>query len=77
VKLKDGTKLKGNLSGVTDNRFSVTDKKSQVATSVEYQQVKTFRRTDFTPIQIGAFIIAAPVLAIAAYFLLRVHSNLF
>ena len=39
VKLKDGTKLKGNLADIKDDGFTVIDKKTKVSTAVQYAQV--------------------------------------
>lgn len=42
VKLHDGTKVKGYLSAVGENGFSITNLKTNVATSINYDQVKNF-----------------------------------
>ena len=40
VKLKNGTKLKGYVSEITDDHFSVMDSKTGTATSVDYHNAK-------------------------------------
>jgi small nuclear ribonucleoprotein (snRNP)-like protein len=40
VKLKDGTKLKGFISEITDDYFVVTNEKDGQSTAIPYPQVK-------------------------------------
>ncbi len=40
VELRNQTKIKGYISTIEDNSFTVTDKKTGTATKIEYAQVK-------------------------------------
>jgi small nuclear ribonucleoprotein (snRNP)-like protein len=44
VKLKDGTELRGYLSRIEDNSFTITDKNTKKATSASYGDVLSFAR---------------------------------
>ena len=44
VKLKDGTELRGYLSRIEDNSFTITDKITKKATSASYGDVLSFAR---------------------------------
>ncbi len=44
VKLKDGTELRGYLSRIEDNSFTITDKTTKKATSASYGDVRSFAR---------------------------------
>lgn len=67
VKLKDGTKLKGYVSEIKDNEFSVTDAKTGKATPVSYSHAKQVKGNNLSSdviITIGfvAFIVILLVL---------------
>ena len=67
VKLKDGTKLKGYVSEITNNGFSVTNEKNGAINTVSYsnaKQVKGNNLSSGTVILIGvvAFVIIIAVI---------------
>ncbi|MBX7172637.1 MAG: hypothetical protein K1X72_16835 [Pyrinomonadaceae bacterium] len=69
VKLKDGTKLKGYISNIGEESFSVTDEKTSVITEIPYpnaKQVKGNNLNKGVKIAIGVGI-AIAVLIVVGY----------
>lgn len=67
VKLKDGTKLKGYISNISEESFSVTDKKTGVSTEVPYPNAKQVKGNNLSTgwkIAIGVGIALAVIIAI-------------
>lgn len=60
VKLKDGTKLKGYVSEIAEDHFSVTDSKTGKATAVDYHKAKQVKGNNLSTgvkVAIGAVIV--------------------
>jgi hypothetical protein len=70
VQLRNQTKIKGYVSTIEDNSFTVTDKKTGTATKIEYAQVKKVMNGKglSTAAKIG---IAVPVAIILTLFGIR------
>jgi hypothetical protein len=69
VKLKDGTKLKGYISEITDTSFVVTDAKTGAATPVAYSNAKQVKGNNLSKgvriaIAVGIILAISAVLAL-------------
>ncbi len=67
VKLRDKTKLEGYVSAVGEEDFTITDRKTGVATTVAYPQVKSVKGNNLSTgakIAIGVGIAAAVIFII-------------
>jgi len=63
VKLNDGTKLKGRVTGIADDQFVITDQKGS-ATKIPYSNIKrVVKHDDTTGPQRGKFAVGMGVLA--------------
>ena len=63
VKLNDGTKLKGRVTGIADDQFVITDQKGS-ATKIPYSNIKrVVKHDDTTGPQLGKFAVGMGVLA--------------
>ena len=70
VKLHGGTKLKGYIAEVEENRFVVVDEKSGASTDIAYPQVKQVKGNNLSSgvwvaITLGALVGMALLLAVA------------
>lgn len=61
VKYNDGTKIKGYITEVKDDNFSVSDSKTGNITAVQYEQVKSVNKNAGLPTAAKAAIISAAV----------------
>jgi len=65
VKLFNKTELKGYITAIGDDAFTVTDGKTRVATSVSYYQVRRVSRNSFSPAAIiGVVLVVGMIVAI-------------
>ena len=74
VELRNQIKIKGYISAIDDDSFTVTDKKTGVATKVDYAQVKKVMKGNglSTTAKIGiAVAIVAPIAIILTLFGIR------
>ncbi len=71
VKLKDGTKIKGYVSVISENQFTVINAKTGQATQVPYPQVKQVKGNNLS----GGVVIAIAVVA-AVVFIIFAASQL-
>ena len=64
VKLNDGTKLKGRVTGSADDQFVITDQKG-AATTIPYSNIKrVVSHDDTTGSHLGTFAVGVGVLAV-------------
>jgi hypothetical protein len=63
VKLKDGTKIKGYVSEISESQFTVINEKTGQATQVPYPQVKQAKGNNLS----GGVVIAIAVVAAIAF----------
>ncbi len=71
VKLKDGTKIKGYVSEISESQFTVINAKTGQATQVPYPQVKQVKGNNLS----GGVVIAIAVVA-AVVFIIFAASQL-
>ena len=63
VKLNDGTKLKGRITGIADDQFVITDQKG-AATKIPYSNIKrVVKHDDTTGSQLSTLAVGVGVLA--------------
>lgn len=70
VELRNETKLKGYISAIETDSFTVTDKKTGATTKVDYAQVKKVNRPG---LPVGAKIAIVAAIAVPAIVLLRIY----
>ena len=69
LKLKDGTKIKGFISAINDNQFSVTNTETGQTTQIAYPNVKQVKGNNLSTgvtIAIGFAVLIAVVLIIGS-----------
>ena len=69
VKLRDGTKLKGYVSEISEDSFTVTDPESGTSTAIPYPNAKQVQGNNLSSglwISIGVFVFVVILIAVAS-----------